>query len=97
LNNQTGHYHFRVWRGGSGKLVGHQLSIFEYEAWRNAGWKISGFDGRRGNVVILFDDFTITRLDMLAFAIKFMEGQLVNVHIDLRTLTSTITPIIPPP
>lgn len=95
--NKTGYYHFRCWRNAVGRIVGQQLSIFEYQAWINEGWRISGFDGRRGVVCILTDDLTITRLELLSYTICFMEGNLVTLAIDLENFTSTIEPVIPPP
>ena len=78
-------------------MVGDQLTLAAYQAYIREGWRVSGFDGHRGVVCILVQDCTITRLECLAFAIKFMEGTLINVSVDLRNLTSTITAVIPPP
>lgn len=97
MKNETGFYHFRCWRGGERKVVGEQLSIFEYQAFIHDGWHIVGFDGRRGTVCILIQDMTITRLDCLAYAIAFMDGQLVNINVNLKDLTSTTTAVTPPP
>ncbi len=63
----------------------------------NDGWHIIGFPGHRGTVCVLIEDMTITRKDCLAFAIKFMEGKLKRIDIDLNKLTATESVVIPPP
>lgn len=97
MNNQTGFYHFRCWSNDLNKLVGQQLSIFEYQAWVNEGWQITSFTGRRGVVCIVIDDNRITRDNLLSFAIQFMNGGLINVAVNLKDFTSTTSAVIPPP
>jgi hypothetical protein len=78
-------------------MIGQQLSIFEYQAFLNWKWKINAFPGRRGTVLVLADDMTITRQECLDFAVKFMEGNLIEISIDLKTLERTQQRINPPP
>jgi len=97
LNNQTGYYHFRVWRGKDKTLVGQQLSIYEYQAYINAGWHIISFQGLRGTVLILIEDMCITKIDCLQYAIAFMEGKLTEINVNLNTGERTTRPVEPPP
>jgi len=97
MKNQTGFYHFRCWVSPKDKLVGEVLSIFEYQAWVNEGWKVTGFDGRRGTVCIVTNDDRITRENLLSFASQFMQGKLINVAVNLKDLTYSTSPVTPPP
>lgn len=95
--NETGFYHFRCWKGRDRQVIGQKLSIYEYQAYINAGWHLTSFPGRRATILILIEDLTITRADILQFAINFMEGKLIEISYDLDRCTTTRTNVHPPP
>jgi len=97
MNNETGFFHFRVWKDQSGKLIGQQLSIFEYTTWIKLGWHLTSFAGRRATIAILSEDMTITRIHMLEYAIAFMDGNMLEMRFDLAELTTETRPVKPPP
>jgi len=97
MNSNAPFFYFKLWRDNKDIVIGQELTFAEYQACVKSHLRIHSFSGHRATVVTVTEEPSISRPSALDFAVKFMNWEMEELHIDLNKCSATTTRRLPPP
>lgn len=82
-------YYLEVWRDIEDKIIGSDVTdtkgFPELREWFDYHYTVHG---KTATVYLFYSDYEITPKEMTEFAIKFMKGEYVTIHVNLATVNA---------
>lgn len=86
-DQQIPFFHYSIWKNANDKVIGRELSIFEWIASKKRDCMQWDFKGKTAHCFVTTDDNDIDRKEALDFCIKAMAGDFITVEVDLKELS----------
>lgn len=90
-------FQLEAWVASTNSVNFSELTIPEYIARKETGWKLFAFNGKKANVMVVTNDPLLTEELALKAASVYMSGDYIRIYVDLNNLTSKTTNGNPPP